>query len=325
MIAAHDGTIEALRSRRQMIGTPIALADDEALACAISKERTYALADQLSIGRPRTTTVESARELKSALHDAPLPLVVKPSQSWAATATGGVRLQASVVTTRSAAETAAARILAAGVRVLLQEWVGGRREAVSLFRRDGRIHARFAQVAFRMSPPLGGSSVVRESVELPADATIAAERLIEAMRLDGYSEVEFRRNAAGEPLLMEVNPRLSASVEVAVRSGVDFPRAVYRWAAGDEAEEVTGYRVGVRMRWLGGDIHWLWRTLRSQGMPDSLPALQAGGLFLRDFFRPAAYDYLALSDPLPAVVASGQFVSGGVGTIARHVHRMLER
>ena len=62
--------------------------------------------------------------------------------------------------------------------------------------------------------------------------TDAAERLIEACDLDGYSEIEFRRDAQGRPRLMEINPRLSASVEIAVRARVDFPMLLYGWAVG---------------------------------------------------------------------------------------------
>jgi hypothetical protein len=46
---------------------------------------------------------------------------------------------------------------------------------------------------------------------------------------------------------MEINPRLSASVEVAVRAGVDFPYLLYQWANGDPIDHVEYYRVG---RWM---------------------------------------------------------------------------
>lgn len=61
----------------------------------------------------------------------------------------------------------------------------------------------------------------------------AGERLVTELDLDGYSEVEFRRDREGNAVLMEINPRLSASVEVAVRAGVPFSRLLYAWAAGE--------------------------------------------------------------------------------------------
>src|SRR6202023_1089385 len=93
---------------------------------------------------------------------------------------------------------------------------------------QGQIYARFAQWAKRTDPPLGGTSVLRQSIPIPPDIGDQAERLVIEIELEGYSEVEFRRDNGGIPYLMEINPRLSASVEIAVRSGVDFPYLLYQ-------------------------------------------------------------------------------------------------
>ena len=50
---------------------------------------------------------------------------------------------------------------------------------------------------------------------MPSDSKAAAVSLIDAIDLEGYSHVEFRRDADGRPLLMEVNARLSGSIELA--------------------------------------------------------------------------------------------------------------
>src|SRR5438552_17451982 len=116
------------------------------------------------------------------------------------------------------------------------------------------MHARFAQWAKRMSPPWGGESIVRQSIPVPPDIGDHAERLVREIELEGYAEVEFRRDQAGAPHLMEINPRLSASVEMAVRSGVDFPYLLYQWTNREPIDRVDGHRVGGWMRHLKGDI-----------------------------------------------------------------------
>ena len=211
VITSHDGSIDVLRPHRKTLGAPLALADEPALALAGSKAQTYALADQIGVRRPAGASVTSAEELTPALAELPPPIVVKPDTSWLPGQTGGRRARAVLATDAEEARRVARGLLdnGAGV-VLLQEWIGGRREAVSLLRAGGEVHMRFAQVAFRMAPPLGGSSVLRESIELPADAVDAAEQLADAIDLEGYSEVEFRRARAGATGLMEVNARLSA-------------------------------------------------------------------------------------------------------------------
>jgi predicted ATP-grasp superfamily ATP-dependent carboligase len=200
-------------------------------------------------------------------------------------------------------------MLALGAGVLVQQWLPGAREAIWFIYADGRFAARFAQVAHRMSPPLGGTSVVRESIALPHDTTEFAEALVAAARLEGYTEVEFRRGADGRPHLMEINPRLSASVELAVRAGVDFPRLLYDWAVGSRIEAPASYPVGVRMRWLGGDIRWLRQTIRSKPGPDIVAPGVAIRRFLGDCVRPAEYDYAVGGDLRPALVATAGFLA----------------
>jgi predicted ATP-grasp superfamily ATP-dependent carboligase len=202
--------------------------------------------------------------------------------------------------------------VAAGGGVVLQEWIRGSRESVSLLWSDGRARARFAQVAQRMFPPLGGSSVVRESIPLPRDLTAYAERLVGAMNFEGYAEVEFRRDASGRGVLMEINPRLSASVELAVRAGVDFPRLLYAAANGEHSAEPSAYRTGLRMRWLGGDIRWLRATLAGRGRPEVDAPWRAVVTFAADFLRPARYDYIAPGDLRPAVTATVGLVAAAL-------------
>jgi predicted ATP-grasp superfamily ATP-dependent carboligase len=190
---------------------------------------------------------------------------------------------------------------------IIQPWLCGDRQAVSLIYANGEVAVAFAQVAQRTDPPLGGNSVMRESIPLLPDIAGPAERLVRAMGLEGYSEIEFRRDARGVARLMEVNPRLSASVEVAVRSGVDFPLLLYQWARGVKLAPRRGYRTGVRMRWLGGDLRWLAKTRIQREEPDAIPFDSAISQFGRDFFRRTYYDYVDIRDPSPTLAAVGGF------------------
>jgi predicted ATP-grasp superfamily ATP-dependent carboligase len=305
LIPAHDGSIEALRRRRAELerAVGLALASEQALKIAVDKSRTLQLAHDLGVRIPRGAPVDDAGQAREALAQVGVPAVIKPARSWAQGQQGGVRLNAVAVSTYDAALAAIEAVLAQGVEALVQEWLPGEREAVSFLYAGGRMWARFAQRTTRAVPPLGGSSVRRESIPLPADIAHDAERLVRELELEGYSEVEFRRDAAGRGALMEVNPRLSASVEVAVRAGVPFPLLLYRWAGGEPLHEQLAYRSGVRMRWLGGDLSWMKKVLATQGQPDSPAASRAVGEFLGDFLRPLSYDYLDVHDLRPALAA----------------------
>jgi cation diffusion facilitator CzcD-associated flavoprotein CzcO/predicted ATP-grasp superfamily ATP-dependent carboligase len=317
IMPVHDGSIEALRTRRSELErfSALALAPEDALAAATDKERTYAAAERVGLQLPRGVTVRTAAEARAAVEELGLPVVVKPVQSWVSTGGSGRRVRGIAATDRADAIAAAESVLAGGTDVLVQEWLEGAREALSFIYSKGRFWARFAQRAMRMLPPLGGNSIMRESIPLPDDITAPAEELVEALGLEGYTEVEFRRDRHGRAALMEINPRLSASVEVAVRSGVSFPRLLYAWAAGEQLTEVPGYRLGVRMRWLGGDLSWLRASFNQAGEPDVPSRIGAAATVLGGFSSRTGYDYIDRRDLVPALRA----VQGGARRWRRRV------
>lgn len=310
LIPTADGSIEALRARRADIEcyARLALGSEAALDTAVSKPRTLAIAQELGIAVPRSIAVTDTSEVSAAMREVGYPAVVKPIQSWVEKDGIGTRLVCEAVLTDEEAKRRVDEVLRAGGGVVLQQWLPGAREAVSMLYAGGTVWARFAQVAHRMLPPLGGSSISRESIPLPRDAADDAERLIRAINLEGYAEIEFRRDAKGRPVLMEINPRLSGSVEMAVCSGVNFPLMLYRWAAGEPLQETPGYRAGLRMRWLGGDLRYLKDARASQGRPDVPPFAQAVRTFALDFLRPTIYDYVDFGDMQPALYATREMV-----------------
>jgi predicted ATP-grasp superfamily ATP-dependent carboligase len=325
LFTARDSTIEALRAHRPQIEreTALALPAEPALEIAVSKERTLALAQRLGIPVPVSVPIPDSGASLEPGRRTGFPAVVKPVQSWVQSSNGGRRLGSVVVADADEARRATEAAVRAGGHVLLQQWVRGSRESVMLVCVDGRVRARFAQLARRMLPPLGGSSIVRESIPLPRDLTEAAEALVVAAGLDGYAEVEFRRDLDGTGYLMEMNPRLSASVEIAVRSGVDFPRLMYFWASGGRLPSAPSYRVGVRMRWLGGDIQWLRQTLVGRGRPEVLPPGEAVRRFASDCLVPYAYDYMMVADPRPAVTATTRMLAKAAWRTYRAHRRKL--
>ena len=320
LIASNDATIALLRRHRARLEprVRVALAPEPAMAIAISKEQTLAVARRLGLRVPREVVVRDGGDVAAALKDIGLPAVIKPSESWLWDGQEGARLGAQLVVTSDEARRAVEAVTRFGEAALVQPLLPGRREAVSFLYADGEVYARFAQWAKRTNPPLGGNSVLRQSIPVPPDIGRHAESLVRDIDLEGYSEVEFRRDAAGVPYLMEINPRLSASVEVAVRAGVDFPYLLYQWAIGGPIERVAGYRTGGWIRDLGGDITTLIAALRQRGRPGITPPLRTLVDFGLSCLRPTAYDYLYWNDPLPAIKASTAFTRNMIRNLASH-------
>jgi predicted ATP-grasp superfamily ATP-dependent carboligase len=300
VLPTGDITIAVLRPHREKFTELccfLALAPESALEIANDKDRTLTVAQQLGIAQPRTTRISGTDELKSAGAELGWPFVLKPAVSWAGRA--AERLVPADVIDLPEATKFTQRFLDAGAGVLAQEWVPGRREGVTLFIVGDEVLAACGHVAHRTSPPLGGASVIRESIEVPVDMLDAAVRLAKQIGLQGVCEVEFRRDAKGRPLLMEINARLAGTIENAVRAGVDFPLMIWRWATGLDVAPVQEYRTGIRTRWLHGDIRWLWENWERVGRPDSASRARCLYAFISEFAKSFNYDYFDSRDVKP--------------------------
>jgi predicted ATP-grasp superfamily ATP-dependent carboligase len=299
LLPTGDVTIGVLRPHREQLaelGCVLALAPESVLEIANDKDRTLALAEQLGIAHPKSLRIRGADDLAAAIEEFGFPFVLKPTVSW--TQEMEEHLFPVDVISSSEASEVTEQILKAGSGVLAQQWLPGRREGVTLFIAGDQVAASCGHVAHRTAPPLGGASVVRESIQ-PYEILDVSVLLVKAMGLQGTCEVEFRRDAANRPLLMEVNARLAGTIENAVQAGIDFPLMVWRWAAGLEVEPVTSYRTGVRTRWLHGDLRWLRQNWHRSGRPDGMSHGESLYTFVAEFAKTYHYDYFDRHDPMP--------------------------
>jgi predicted ATP-grasp superfamily ATP-dependent carboligase len=306
LMPAHDASISALRTRRGDLEQVVrlALAGDAAVEAATDKALTLAAAEELDVRIPRGMVIRDAAEAEAALDAVGLPVVVKPLRAWSEGDGTGRHVRPIVTFDRAVAADMLGELLNTGTGAAIQEWLPGDREAVALIYARGRFWARFASRTLRAQPPIGGDSIVRESIPLPHDTTRDAERMVEHLGLEGYSEVEFRRDAEGRAALMEINARLSGNVGLSLRAGVPFPRLLYDWACDRPLRPIDDYRTGVRMRWLGGDLSWLRTVLADPSHPDVPSRAVAIRTFLADFTRRSGYDYFDWRDLRPAVKAA---------------------
>jgi predicted ATP-grasp superfamily ATP-dependent carboligase len=325
ILPSHDGAIQALRNRRAELErhTFFPFASETALDIAVSKARTIALAAELGIAVPRTVMVNCEGDIRAAINEFGWPVVIKPVSSWGI----GTRLGPDVALDFDEARRDVEGAQAAGFQVMIQQWLPGRRDAVSVFCTSGRIWASFAQTSYREFPPLGGASILCESIPPLPDIVEPAEALVRAADLDGCSMVEFRRDGAGRPVLMEVNARLPGSAALAISAGVDFPHLLYLWATGKPLREVTGYRVGRRQRWLSGDLWYLKCVYEGAGRTDTPSLGRALATFFYDFLRrPAPLDSMDLTDIRPALAEFGHgFVQPLVGHLGGTVRGLARR
>jgi predicted ATP-grasp superfamily ATP-dependent carboligase len=302
VLPSGDASIVELAPHRERfaeLGCKLAVASDEALKTANDKALTLRAAAELGIDYPQSLPVAGVEDLPAAEAQFGYPFVVKPTMSW--TGEGTDRVFPVEVINRAEATEATTRFLATGCEVLAQQWASGRREGVTLLLGEGEVLGICGGAVHRTTPLLGGVSVMRESIPVPEDILGPSVSLAKAIGLEGPCEIEWRRDASGRPLLMEINARLAGTLENATKSGVDFPLLLWQWATGQPAAPVLTYRSGVRTRWLPGDIRWLRSNISQAGRPDTVSVPRAVWTFLWEFARTRHYDYVDRGDMRPAL------------------------
>ena len=142
--------------------------------------------------------------------------------------------------------------------LILQERIPAQGEGVGvsvIFDRNHNVKAYFAHKRIEQYPNSGGPSTQRIGIE-NKDLVNKSIKLLKSLNWVGVAMVEWKYNPnINDYVLMEINPRFWGSLELAVRSGVDFPYLYYQIAKNREVSKIIKYDLNYNCRWLiPGDI-----------------------------------------------------------------------
>jgi predicted ATP-grasp superfamily ATP-dependent carboligase len=287
-------------------------------------------ASQCGIPIPRTHFIDGGAGLKPLIAQIAYPAVVKPLRSRIRTDTGWL-----LTTVHYAdCESDLRRLYQdteylARYPSLIQERIVGPGIGVFVLCDHGRLRAAFAHRRLREKPPSGGASVLCESVALDPELLDQAMRLLGPLAWHGVAMMEYKQDRrTGRSFLMEVNGRFWGSLQLALNAGVDFPYLSYQLALGQPLEIPLTYKVGVRSRWLLGDLdHLLLRLFhhnRDQHLPECPPSRVRT---LLDFLKLAGpglhYDVVSRDDPRPFVYEVHRYSRDLSASAAHIVHRLI--
>jgi len=269
-------TLLLTRARSQLpAGCVLPFADEATLQRASDKAEMVTLAESLRIPTPASIRINSAAELENA-SVLPYPVVIKPGRSRVLTAKGWLSTGVTYAHNETELRGKLHALPPQVYPVLLQERIQGPGEGFFALYAQGKPIAFFAHRRLREKPPSGGVSVLRESAEIAADTQNYGTALLGTLKWHGVAMVEFKRCENSHRLyLMEINARFWGSLQLAIDSGVDFPLLLARIAAGETPAPVK-HRVGVRSRWLLGDLDVLIKVLtqprESLNLPVNFPS-----------------------------------------------------
>lgn len=269
------------------------------------------MAQQLQVPTPATLFPADAEALVAAAERIGFPVVLKPCRSkvWS----HGRCTATAVHVVRDASELMALTAAHAYLRdfpLAVQAHVPGSGLGIFALYDHGKAVTLFAHHRIREKPPRGGVSVLSESIAVRADLQVYATRLLDHAQWHGVAMVEFRGTEDGIPYLMEINPRFWGSLQLAIDSGVDFPGLLYDLALGKTPAPLSGYRTGIRTRWLLGDLDRLYLVLRKRetGVSD-VSRVREILRFMKVFSRNTRYEVNRFGDLKPFFFELGCYLS----------------
>ena len=265
----------------------IPLAKYETLALARNKFNLLTHAQKLGIFCPKTFMVKSFGDIQRGAIELSFPMVFKPI-----TSTGGHGIR--YVLTKESLEEHYHEMSREYDAFLMQEYIPGNEYfGVSvIFNERHQMRSAFVHRKLRQYPATGGVSTCAVSVKFPRLLELV-ESLLASLDWYGSANIEFKIDERDNmPKLMEVNPHLWGSLQLAIASGVNIPYLLYQLAMKGDIQPQFEYKSGVKFRWFvyGDFMHFLTNAV-------ALKKIDSDIFWL--FEKNDCHATWSLSDPLP--------------------------
>ena len=246
----EDATIKWLSKNEDKLkdSAYFLIPDKKSLEIAGDKNKTMLFAKKLKIPHPRTWFFTSKKELIEIIKTLKdnYEYVIKPIESQ------GSR---GIIYTnkKKLLEFNPFPYLREYKSALIQERISEEGEAIGvsiLMDEKNECRAFFVHKRLQQYPNTGGPSTDRISIENKNLVDLSI-RLLRSLNWKGVVMVEWKVDPKDKiPKLLEINPRFWGSLELAVRSGVNFPILYAKAAKNEEFSNIFNYKLGVRCRWL---------------------------------------------------------------------------
>ncbi len=307
LLPMTDVTMRLVAQMRADLASQVRLPipSEEQIELAQDKRHILLLARQLGIACPETFMLREGEDLADVAQRVRYPVVIKPR--FSRFLRDGTWVFGNVQYARDR-EDLMSKYHSSHMQIplpLVQERIEGEGRGVFLLLWDGQLKAAFCHRRLREKPPWGGPSVYCESIALDKVLVQKSLGLLQAIGWQGPAMVEFKVDRRdGRAKLMEVNGRFWGSLQLAIDAGINFPLLLYRLANEEDVPAQFDYKLGVKSRWLLGDLdHLLIRLTHAHGLngfSDFRVSRLRACLDFMKFYEPGLhYEVFRFKDPGP--------------------------
>jgi predicted ATP-grasp superfamily ATP-dependent carboligase len=234
-----------------------------------------------AVPMPVTYAPASHEEALALGHTLPYPVLLKPRKKWGGR---GIRCVFDQNEFR--------RALGGFSEIpIIQERIEGDDLILNILCSTGEPLAASAYQVLRRHPLPYGPPVACRTIHDEALVRMGTQ-FLRRLQYDGVANLDIRRDRRdGSLKLLEVNPRLSETIEISVRSGINIPYMLYQLALGERVTPAFQSTVGLEFRWLlFGELLHLAQTKKRRRT-------------LRELLAPGRVaTNIVLTDPLPHLV-----------------------
>lgn len=252
LIPMEDETVELIVKNINLFeNVKTLLPDYETFMIARDKGETLKKAIKYGVSCPTTFFVNDIEELNKIKSELSYPVIIKPRISSGSRGIIHVNNENELIKKYQ-------EIHYNYPNPILQHYLAGNFKKVQvliLMDRNHKVKALCSYEGIREFPVSGGPVTMWKTISNPELEKITIE-FLEHLKWVGFAEVEYIVNRdTGQSYLMEINPRFSANIALAVHVGVDFPLLLTKLALNENVKTVVNKKEDQYCQWLiPGDL-----------------------------------------------------------------------
>lgn len=260
LIPGMSQELESLQKRRiefETIGTKVSVSDGEGLSIANDKIRLYQFMKINGMRVPKFTVINSADDFLSACESVGYPNIGICVKMKNASGSRGIRVidptksryvifieekPNSFFTTINDMNAMLYEVEEIP-ELMIMEYLPGAEYSVDLLANHGEVK----YIVGRESNVIIASIPQEATLAKNEEAYAIAKEIVERLKLDGNVDLDFKFDKEGYPQLLEINPRLSATLSVIAAGGVNLLYLRIKQLLGEELPKLN-VNYGVRLK-----------------------------------------------------------------------------